>query len=73
MNPEILGFIAGFLTTFSFAFQVIKIIRTPCKRLATSSISIMMYISFMFGVTLWIIYGVSISSLSIVLLSSPQF
>lgn len=67
MNPEIIGSLAGFLTTFSFAFQVIKILRTPCKRLATSSISIMMYFSFMSGVSLWIIYGISISSLSIVL------
>lgn len=67
MNPEIIGSLAGFLTTFSFAFQVIKILRTPCKRLATSGISILMYLSFMTGVALWIIYGVSISSLSIVL------
>ena len=49
----ILGDTAAFLTTFSFAIQVIKIIKTK----STAGISAFMYAGFVSGVVLWIFYG----------------
>jgi MtN3 and saliva related transmembrane protein len=66
MDTEALGFIAGFLTTFSFAFQVIKILKTPDKKQATENISLLMYFTFVMGVFLWLIYGILIDSLPII-------
>lgn len=67
MNVEIIGFTAGLLTTISFAFQVLKIIQTPCKRQATEGISVMMYFSFVVGVSLWLTYGVLINSFPVII------
>ncbi|RDH41487.1 SemiSWEET transporter [Zooshikella ganghwensis] len=70
----IIGFIAAFLTTFSFLPQAIKTISTK----NTDGISLSMYILFVMGVSFWILYGIFISDLAILsanivtlLLSSP--
>ncbi len=60
---EGIGLIAGALTTFSFLPQVIKIWRTK----DVSSISLLMYSLFCFGVFLWLIYGIALKSLSLML------
>lgn len=51
---ELVGLVAGCLTTGSFIPQVVKILRTR----DVSGISLLMYIAFTFGVLLWLIYGV---------------
>lgn len=53
----IIGFIAGTLTTASFLPQVIKIWKTK----DTTSISLLMYISFTAGVAMWLLYGILIN------------
>jgi MtN3 and saliva related transmembrane protein len=48
-----IGYIAGILTTASLLPQVIKVIQTK----DTKSLSLLTYIIFIVGITLWIIYG----------------
>ena len=48
-----LGLLAGTLTTISFLPQAIKTWRSKSAR----DISLTMFLSFCFGVVLWIIYG----------------
>lgn len=50
---ELLGMIAGCLTTASFIPQVIKIMKTR----DASGISLIMYIALISGLVLWCIYG----------------
>jgi len=50
---EKIGFLAGFLTTISLLPQVVKVITTQ----DTKSISLWMYIIFVIGISLWLIYG----------------
>lgn len=50
---EILGLIAGVLTTSSFIPQVFKIVKTK----DVASISLIMYVAFTIGILLWCIYG----------------
>ncbi len=52
---EMIGLIAGCLTTGSFIPQVFQIIKTR----DVSGISLLMYIAFTVGVLLWCIYGIS--------------
>jgi MtN3 and saliva related transmembrane protein len=51
---EIIGYIAAFLTTYSFLPQVIKIYKTN----NTEGISIKMYCIFVAGILSWLMYGI---------------
>ena len=62
MNIEIIGFIAGTLTTISFLPQVITIWKTK----STKDISFSMYLLFLIGVLLWILYGTLIHSYAMI-------
>jgi MtN3 and saliva related transmembrane protein len=58
MDPTaILGWIATSLTTISFVPQAIATIRSK----STAGISLIMYILFVIGVIVWIVYGVFMS------------
>lgn len=61
MNPEIVGLIAGGLTTFSFLPQVLHVFKTR----STRDISLNMYIIYCIGVFLWIVYSLVINSFSL--------
>ena len=50
---ELLGIIAGCLTTGSFVPQAIKIMKTR----DVSGISLLMYIALALGLVLWLVYG----------------
>ena len=63
MNPEWLGFAAAVLTTASFIPQAVMTIRSRDTR----GISRGMYIIFVFGVALWLAYGIYIDSLPMIL------
>ncbi|HMY11968.1 MAG TPA: SemiSWEET transporter [Turneriella sp.] len=63
METEVLGFIAGMITTISFVPQVVRIYRIKSGR----DISLWMMLLFALGVTLWLIYGLLLSSLPIIL------
>jgi len=63
MNLEILGYIAAFLTSFSFAPQAVMTIKTK----NTQGISRGMYIMFTAGVGFWLAYGIAIMSWPMIL------
>ena len=50
---QVIGLIAGALTTLSFLPQALQIVKTH----NTKGISLPMYIIFVSGIFLWIIYG----------------
>ena len=58
-----IGLIAALLTTLSFLPQGIKVIRTK----NTEGISLLMYLMFVTGVALWLIYGFLIKDQAITL------
>ena len=62
-TPDIIGALAGTLTTVSFVPQVLKTWRSRSAR----DISFGMFSLFSLGVGLWLIYGISIQSLPIML------
>jgi len=62
-TTDLVGSLAGTLTTVSFIPQVIKTWRAQ----SASDISFSMFLLFSLGVLLWLIYGASIHSLPIVL------
>ncbi len=59
---NLLGMIAGALTTAAFVPQVVKTWRTR----STHDISLGMFALFSSGLVLWLVYGVMIGSLPIV-------
>ncbi|MGO8737491.1 SemiSWEET family sugar transporter [Rhodoblastus sp.] len=65
-ETELVGFLAGTLTTLCWTPQAIKILRS---RDATS-ISLVTQITFVIGCALWLTYGVLIGSLSVVLFNA---
>jgi MtN3 and saliva related transmembrane protein len=66
MNPELVGFIAGLLTTICFIPQAIAALRAP----DTKSISLIMYIVFSVGVSCWLIYGILLNSPPVIIANS---
>lgn len=57
-----IGYLAAFLTTISFLPQVIQIVKTK----DTKSISLLMYLMFIGGISLWLIYGFSIGDIPVI-------
>ncbi|MDK2124305.1 SemiSWEET transporter [Parachitinimonas caeni] len=69
LSLEWIGMLAGFLTTFAFVPQVIRVYRTR----STHDISLPMYSIFVTGVGLWLYYGWLIGSRPIVLFNAITF
>jgi MtN3 and saliva related transmembrane protein len=59
---DVLGSVAGFLTTVAFAPQVWRIWRTR----ATRDISLGMYLTFTAGVACWLAYGIVLGAWPII-------
>jgi MtN3 and saliva related transmembrane protein len=59
---EIIGLVAGLLTTMSFVPQAWKIYRTKSAR----DVSLHMFLAFSVGVALWLVYGLIKKDLAIV-------
>lgn len=68
-HPEVLGYIAAFLTTAAFFPQTIKTIRTR----DTKSISLAMYVMFTSGIALWLMYGLLVESMPLIFANSITF
>ncbi len=51
--PDLLGYVAGILTTVAFLPQVIKTFRTR----STKDISLLMWVLLFTGVLCWLVYG----------------
>lgn len=66
LSPEIIGTIAGILTTISFLPQAIKAIRADNTR----SISLLMYAMFSSGVVFWFVYGLIKNDLPIIIFNA---
>lgn len=66
---NVLGLIAGSLTTAAFVPQVVKTWRTR----STADISLGMFALFALGVLLWLLYGLTIGSLPIVIANGVTF
>lgn len=65
----LIGIIAGILTTISFIPQVIKSISSRNTR----DISLLMYLTFLTGICLWLIYGIIITNIPIIFANSVTF
>lgn len=66
---NVLGLVAGSLTTAAFVPQVVKTWRTR----STEDISLGMFALFALGVFLWLLYGIRIGSLPIVIANGITF
>ena len=66
MNPEIIGFIAGLLVAAALLPQVIKSWKTK----STKDISLGWSITSIMGQIMWLVYGVLVSSPSLVIMSA---
>jgi len=60
--PDVLGMIAGTLTTIAFIPQVVKTWRSK----STHDISYGMFILFSLGLLLWLAYGIVIDAMPII-------
>jgi MtN3 and saliva related transmembrane protein len=65
-HTQILGLVAGGLTTVAFLPQVIKTWRSQSAR----DLSLVMFFVFALGTLLWLIYGIIIKQLPIILANS---
>jgi len=59
---EIIGYVAATLTTIALLPQVIKIIKTK----DTKNLSLYMYIVFVIGISLWLVYGILITNYALI-------
>lgn len=66
---EVIGIIAGTLTTASFLPQALRIMKTK----HTKDLSLPMYVAFVIGVAFWLIYGIMLQSISVILANSITF
>ena len=63
---DVVGIVAALFTTASFLPQAIRIFKTK----STKDLSIMMYIMFVAGIFLWMVYGILLKSLPLILANS---
>ena len=63
---EILGLLAGGLTTAAFVPQVYK----TYKSKSADSLSLTMFMVFFVGIILWLIYGIYVNSLAMIVTNS---
>ena len=63
LNYEIIGLVAAALTTSAFIPQVYKVY----KEKSAVGISLTMYLIFFIGLSLWLLYGCLVGSISIVI------
>ena len=63
ITNDLIGSVAGTLTTLSFLPQVLKTYRSRSAK----DISLVMFLLFSLGVFLWLLYGLSIQSMPIII------
>jgi MtN3 and saliva related transmembrane protein len=69
MLIDLIGSLAGVLTTAAFVPQAVRVWRTRSAR----DISLWMYLVFLAGVALWLIYGVLIGSAPVIVANVVTF
>ena len=65
-DAEWIGFVAAALTTGAFLPQTFKV----WKNKSAKDLSLSMYVAMLLGITLWLIYGISIDSPSMIVANS---
>lgn len=63
MQIELIGYLAGLLTTIAFVPQVLQVVKTK----STKDISLAMFLVFSTGVLSWLIYGIFVNSLPMII------
>jgi MtN3 and saliva related transmembrane protein len=63
IHLDLLGYIAGVLTTFAYLPQVLKILRHK----GTKDISLGMYVMLSTGIGCWMVFGIGLHSWPIIL------
>ena len=63
MDVELIGYLAGLLSTIAFVPQVAQVVKTK----STKDISSVMFLVFSGGVLSWLIYGVCVNSLPMII------
>ncbi|HJX13405.1 MAG TPA: SemiSWEET transporter [Dehalococcoidales bacterium] len=63
---EYLGYIAGFLTTFAFLPQILRVYKLKSAR----EISVLFNSAILLGVMLWLIYGISLGLVPMIVWNS---
>ena len=63
VSPDLLGLLAGALTTVAFIPQVVQAWRTR----STHDISAAMFVTFSLGVALWLCYGIALGAWPVIL------
>ncbi len=66
---DLVGSVAATLTTFCFVPQVMRVLKTR----DTKSISLAMYLVFVTGVLLWLVYGILLMNWVIILANIVTF
>lgn len=66
INPEIIGMLAGILTTVAFLPQVYR----TWKLKSAKDLSLGMFLVFVTGIILWLIYGIIINNMPIIIANS---
>jgi MtN3 and saliva related transmembrane protein len=69
IHMDIIGGLAGLLTTMAFVPQVIKVVRSR----STGDLSFAMFLIFTLGVFLWLLYGFCMGSIPIILANLATF
>lgn len=63
---DLIGLLAGVLTTIAFVPQLLKIYATKSGK----DVSARMFVMFSAGVALWLVYGIMIGSLPVIIANS---
>ena len=66
MNADLIGALAGALTTIAFIPQVWRVWQTRSAR----DLSLSMYLIFTAGVALWLVYGIALDALPIIVFNT---
>ncbi len=66
---NVIGIVAGTLTTIAFVPQLIQVVKTK----STKDISLIMFIVFSMGVSCWLVYGILIYSWPVIIANAIVF
>jgi len=69
MNPELIGFTAGFLTSINLLPQIVQSIKTK----SVGDVSLLMLLIYDLGLGLWMTYGVLINRPAIIVMDGTAF
>lgn len=69
MDPELIGFAAGFLTSINLIPQIVQSVKTK----SVGDVSLLMLVIYDLGLGLWVFYGILISRSAIIVMDGSAF